>query len=187
MFNKPRRSLRDPEAAVRLGPKGAWPGAGAQRSPAADGVPPAQRPDLTRSVASAERGKPVALPLGVGRSQGRPTGLRVQDGGASEGRPVMGRIGVATSPPAQAGRLPPGVGGREASANRRRLGCRHVGTAATAVAGAPAATEVILVAGPAVVTPRSIPRPRGRPRPVRGVVGRRSRAGSYLAGTLLDA
>jgi hypothetical protein len=40
----------------------AWPGAGAQRSPAADDAPPAQRHDLTRSVTSAERGKPVALP-----------------------------------------------------------------------------------------------------------------------------
>jgi hypothetical protein len=37
---------------------------GLQRSPAADDVPPAQRHDLTRSVASAERGKPVALPSG---------------------------------------------------------------------------------------------------------------------------
>ncbi len=37
---------------------------GLQRSPAADGVPPAERHDLTHSVALAERGKPVVLLLG---------------------------------------------------------------------------------------------------------------------------
>ena len=47
-----------------LDQKGRWPGAGAQRSPAVDDAPPAQRHDLTRSVASAERGKPVVLPFG---------------------------------------------------------------------------------------------------------------------------
>src|SRR5438874_11262174 len=67
-------------------------------------------------------------------------GLRVQEEGASEGRPVMGRIGVATSPHAKGGRLPSGVGGREPSANRRRLGCRTVGAVVTTVAGAPAAS-----------------------------------------------
>ena len=52
-------------------------------------------------------------------------GLRVKDEGGSEGRPVMGRIGVATSPHAKAGRLPSGVGGREPSANRRREQSRY--------------------------------------------------------------
>ncbi len=47
-----------------LGQNGKWPGAGAQRSSAADGAPPAQRHDLTRSVISAERGKPVVSPPG---------------------------------------------------------------------------------------------------------------------------
>ena len=46
-------------------------------------------------------------------------GRRVKDEGGSEGRPVMGRIGVATSPRAKASRLPSGVGGREPTANRR--------------------------------------------------------------------
>src|SRR6516164_7131843 len=53
---------------------------GLQRSPAADGAPPAERPDLTRSVASAERGKPVALP-DRGRLVARPA-----DGVAGRGR-----------------------------------------------------------------------------------------------------
>ena len=53
---------------------------GLPRSPAADGAPPAERPDLTRSVASAERGKPVALP-GRGRPVARPA-----DGVAGRGR-----------------------------------------------------------------------------------------------------
>jgi hypothetical protein len=69
-------------------------------------------------------------------------------------------------------RLPPGVGGREPSANRRRLGCRDVGGVATTSAGAPAATEVLSVAGTAVVTPRSAPRPMGRPRASRRRVAR---------------
>jgi hypothetical protein len=69
-------------------------------------------------------------------------GLRVEDQGGSESRPVAGRIGVATSPHPKGGRLPWGVGGRETSANRRGLGCRFVGEVVTALAGAPAATEV---------------------------------------------
>jgi hypothetical protein len=162
---------------------------------------------LPTPVTAAQRGKPVALPCGVGRPQGRLTGRRVKDRGASQRRPVMGRIGVeptgarhrerwmrpedtagaATSPPTKVGRLPRGVGGREASANRRRGQSRTVGAAAMAVAGAAPATAVNSVAGPAVVTPRWTPRPMGQPRPARGVVGRRSRAGSYRAGTLSDA
>jgi len=114
-------------------------------------------------------------------------GLRVKEEGASESRPVMGRIGVATSPSGKPGRLPSGVGGREASANRRRKRRRYVGAVATTVAGAASATEVISVAGTAAVTLRLAPRPMGQPRLGRGVVGRRSRAGSYLAGTLFDA
>ena len=47
-----------------LNQKGKWPGAGVQRSAAADDAPPTQRHDLTHSVASAERGKPVVSPLG---------------------------------------------------------------------------------------------------------------------------
>jgi len=117
--------VSDPEAAVRLepkgkGPNGPWPGAGTQRFPAADAEPPAERHDLTRAVTSAERGKPVALPGGVGRSQDQPTGLRVQDEGASEGPPVMGGIGVATSPHGKPGQLPSGVDARERTANRRQ-------------------------------------------------------------------
>ena len=54
-------------------------------------------------------------------------------------------------------------------------------------AGAASTTEVNSVAGSAAVTLRLTPRPMGQPRSVRGVVGRRSRAGSYLAGTLSDA
>src|SRR5437868_3676198 len=104
----------------------------------------------------------------------------------------MGRIGVepvATSLHAKAGRLPSGVDGREPSANRRRGQSRSVGGIATIRAGAAPATAIpiISVAGTVVVTSRLTPSPRGQPRPVRGVVGRRSRARSYLAGTLFHA
>jgi hypothetical protein len=60
-----------------------------------------------------------------GREAARPT-----DGGAgkgvgkSEGRPVMGWIRVATSPDAQAGRLPCGVSAREPRRNRYRRCCK---------------------------------------------------------------
>jgi hypothetical protein len=57
-------------------------------------------------------------------------GLRVKEEGASEGRPVRGRLGVATSPPAQAGRLPSGVGVRAATAHRQRKRRRQVGEVA---------------------------------------------------------
>jgi len=70
-----------------LNQKGTWPGAGAQRSPAADVAPPAPRHDLTRSVMSAERGKPVALPLG-GREVVRPTAGAAGKGSGRKRRPA---------------------------------------------------------------------------------------------------
>jgi hypothetical protein len=61
------------------------------------------------SGTSAERGKPVVLPvpypMGSRESnpQGAPTGQQVKEEGGSECRPVMGRIGVATSPYRESG------------------------------------------------------------------------------------
>src|SRR5437016_3695464 len=98
-------------------------------------------------------------------------GLRVEEEGGSEGRPGTGRIGVATSPHAPAGRLPSGVGGREPSAHRRSEPSRTVGAVVKAFAGAARATDDISVVGTAVVTSRLTPRPRGPPRAdPRGVV-----------------
>ena len=88
---------------------------------------------------------------------------------------------------AKAGPLPSGVGGREPSANRRSKQSRTVGEVATTSAGAACTTEVNSVAGPVAVTLRLTPRPMGQPRPVRGVVGQRSCARSYLAGALFNA
>ena len=85
------------------------------------------------------------------------------------------------------GRLPRGVVGREPSANRRSKQSRTVGEVAMTSAGAACATEVNSVAGPVDVTLRLTPRPMGQPRFGRGVVGRRSRAGSYSAEALSDA
>jgi len=93
---------------------------GAELSPAADDAPPAQRHDLTRSGIDSEHGKPVVLPVRESEPQGKPMGLRVAGRGESERRPVIGRIGVATSSHAKAGRLPRGEDARERSANRRQ-------------------------------------------------------------------
>src|SRR5262245_43740625 len=78
----------------RSGQKGTWSGPGAPNSPGADAAPPAKNGGPTHSGTSAERGKPVVRPTGDSDSRGSPTGRRVQDGGASEGRPVIGRTGV---------------------------------------------------------------------------------------------
>src|SRR5215469_13404135 len=94
-----------------LDQNGTWPGPGAPNSPGADVVPPASRRGLTHEDsrdATCEARRP---PARVGQPQGEPMGRRVKDGGASEGRPVTGRIGVETSPRAKASRLPSGVGG----------------------------------------------------------------------------
>jgi hypothetical protein len=90
MFNKPKMLSGFDQ-------NGMWPGAGTQRFPAADDAPPAERHDLTRSGTNVEHGKPVALPLGERKSQDDLMGLRAEDEGASEGRPVMGRIGIAST------------------------------------------------------------------------------------------
>jgi hypothetical protein len=153
---------------IGLGQKGMWSGPGAPNSPGADGVPPAKRRGLNHpGVPPAERGKPVALLCRTpqqGKSQGDLKGQRVKEEGASESWPVIGRIGVATSPHGKPGPLPSGVGGREPSANRRRQQCRYVGGIARILAGAAAATVGNSVTGSAVVTSRETPRPMGRPR-----------------------
>ena len=78
----------------RLGQNGTWSGPGAPNSPGADGAPPAKSGDPPHPGTSAERGKPVVLPARESDSQEEPMGRRVKDGGASECRPVTGRIGV---------------------------------------------------------------------------------------------
>jgi len=60
---------------------------GLQRSPAADDAPPAERHDLTHSVASAERGKPVALPC-WGREAARPANGAAGRGGGRKRMPT---------------------------------------------------------------------------------------------------
>jgi len=70
------------------------------------------RQGLTHHITYAEHGKPVSLPQRVGRPQGPTMEARVKEGGESEGRPVMGRIGIepmASSSRAKASRLPPGL------------------------------------------------------------------------------
>jgi hypothetical protein len=77
-----------------------------------------------------ERGKPVSLLLKEGKEAVRPTKGDAGKGvGKSAGRLVMRRIRVApvvsaTSPDAQAGRLPCGVSVREQQRNRYRRCCK---------------------------------------------------------------
>ena len=61
MFDKPERMRK---LLIGLNQKVCGQVQGLQRSSAVDDAPPAQRHDLTRSVTSAERGKPVVLPSG---------------------------------------------------------------------------------------------------------------------------
>ena len=156
-----------------LDQNGTWPGPGAATSPGADVAPPASRRGLTHEDscdATCEARRP---PARVGQPQGEPMGRRVKDGGGSEGRPVAGRIGVETSPRAKASPLPPGVGGREPAANRLGGQCRYDSDGNVRRCGPRRSS----VTGPVVVPSRLTPRPMGRPRLVRGVVGRRSRLG----------
>jgi len=80
-------------------------GYGVPNSPYVDAALPTKKRDLTSWGISAERGKPVVLLLGVGRSQERPMGQRAEELGKSERRSVIERIGVAPSgniiPPAR--------------------------------------------------------------------------------------
>jgi len=95
---------------------------GFQRSSVADVAPPVERHNLTHAVLSTEHGKPAVSPFQCAGEEGEPQGvlmgLRAEDRGKSEGRSVIERIRVATSPAAQACRLPRGVDARESSANR---------------------------------------------------------------------
>ncbi len=99
---------------------GMWHGTGAVDSPVVDQRGHRRRESvLTHPVTQDEHGKPVVLPLLAGRQpQGAPKGRRVKEEGASEGRAVMGRIGVETSPHAKASRLPSGLYSRESLRNR---------------------------------------------------------------------
>jgi hypothetical protein len=62
----------------------------------------------------------LVSPNGVTVAQVPVTHQQVQDDGKSEGHTVTVWIGVATSPHAQAGRLPLGLSARERLANRSR-------------------------------------------------------------------
>ena len=77
--NKPK-VLTSPGRADRLGPKGKGSGIGAPNSPIADGVPPAERWNLTHAGTGTERGKPVGLPPSGSFT---PTERRVEEGKAS--------------------------------------------------------------------------------------------------------
>jgi hypothetical protein len=120
-FNKPKM-LISPRKAQRLEPKGKWSGIGDLTSPIADGVPPAERRDLTHAGMQAKRGKPVVLPKDAVQTGKR--AARRADGTAGKGwwrkrMPPRNETDrgcashTATSPHAKAGRLLPGLPSRE--------------------------------------------------------------------------
>jgi hypothetical protein len=74
-----RRHQGQAQDADTLGPKGTWSGPQAPNSCGAADAPPAERHDLTHTVTTTERGKPVVSPTVSGRDsdpQGSP-----RDGG----------------------------------------------------------------------------------------------------------
>lgn len=73
------------------------------------GILPGNSRHLTFRVNQEERGKPITPPAMAGVPQGKLMGLWVWDARESECRPVMGRIGVATSPRPKGGRLLAGL------------------------------------------------------------------------------
>jgi hypothetical protein len=96
-----RRHGKQAKEAVRLGPKGMWPGRGAPMSPLADVVPPADRRGLCPSeVVRVWNVVSPIVPTGMWTAarEGVPVDEGVWDAGASEGRAVMVRIGVLTLP-----------------------------------------------------------------------------------------
>jgi hypothetical protein len=62
-----------------------------------------KEPKPSIMVKQAEHGKPVAFLDEVGEAIRPARGLRVEDGGKSEGRPVIGRIGISMLSHAKAG------------------------------------------------------------------------------------
>ena len=93
LLNVVNRQAKD---ADRLGPKGTWPGSEAPNSSDADVEPPAERHDLTHAGNRRNVVSPSSSREGK-RAAREPTGRRVKDEGASERRPVIGRIGVEPS------------------------------------------------------------------------------------------
>ena len=78
-----------------------------------DGVSSVYSRYPTHSEIYAEQGKPVVSPVTAGEPQGTLLALRVKDGGESECRSVMDRIGVETSLHAKVGRLPLGLSSQD--------------------------------------------------------------------------
>jgi hypothetical protein len=76
-------------------------------------APSGHRQGLRHSCCGSEHGKPVGLPAKASSLRSGPSGMRVWDGRESEGRSVIERIGVATSPRKQVRPLLPGLSSRE--------------------------------------------------------------------------
>ena len=95
---------------------GTQPGRSAVISLRADIVLPAERRDLTSTgVVSVRNVVSPNGPIGSVESdpRGSPMPVGVEDAGESERRPVIGRIGVSTSPHPKGRPLPAGLGSRE--------------------------------------------------------------------------
>ncbi|MGZ8958524.1 MAG: hypothetical protein ACXW0L_03480 [Methylosarcina sp.] len=84
------------KSAERLEPKGNVVGTGAEVSPVmgSNTTGGKKEPNLSIMVKQAEHGKPVTFLIGDGVAVRLAIGLRVEDGGKSERRSVIDRIGI---------------------------------------------------------------------------------------------
>ena len=101
-----RRNGRQAKEAERLEPKGMWPGSGALVSPLVDVAPPVDRRSLSSPGLVLVWN--VVSPIVFTRTwkavrKDVPVDEGVRDGGQSEGRTVMARIGVLDLPYSERG------------------------------------------------------------------------------------
>ena len=96
-----RRHCKQAKDADKLEPKGIGLRGWDWRSHPAIAAPSADRLALTHSVDIAELGKPVSFPLGEIDPRGKTIVVRVEEGGKSEGRCVMDRIGALNVAPCE--------------------------------------------------------------------------------------
>jgi hypothetical protein len=104
--------------ADKLEPKGMGAGGGFNGATSwSTALPGRQQVPNPAETSGAERGNPVSSPTREGEPQGELMEVRTWDVGKSEGRPVIGRIRVSTSPGTKVSPRPTGAFSRESMEN----------------------------------------------------------------------